>query len=154
MRYSIRFSDAIHILSYIEIFQGTDLSSEMLAKSIETNAANVRKIMSQLRKAELIETQPGKAAPTLARKPEQITLYDVYYSIEGDTNLIEVDPKTNPACLVGGNIQEVLTKKYAAIQKVVDEELKKTSIADIIHDIAVQESLKRPENKEIIERFL
>lgn len=154
MRYSIRFSDAIHILSYIEIFQGTDLSSEMLAKSIETNAANVRKIMSQLRKAELIKTQPGKAAPALTRNPEEITLYDVYYSIEGDTNLIEVDPKTNPACLVGGNIQDVLTKKYAEIQQVVDEELKKTSIADIIHDIAVQESLKRSENQKFIQRFL
>ena len=51
MKYSLQFSDAIHILAYIEIFQQTDLlSSEMIAKSIETSAANVRKIMSKLKK--------------------------------------------------------------------------------------------------------
>lgn len=52
MKYSLQFSDAIHILAYIEIFQETNLlSSEMIAKSIETSAANVRKIMSKLKKS-------------------------------------------------------------------------------------------------------
>ncbi len=51
MKYSLQFSDAIHVLAYIEMFQDTrSLSSEMIASSIETNAANVRKIMSQLKK--------------------------------------------------------------------------------------------------------
>ena len=45
MKYSLQFSDAIHVLAYIEMFQDTrSLSSEMIASSIETNAANVRKI--------------------------------------------------------------------------------------------------------------
>ena len=55
MKYSLQFSDAIHVLAYIEMFQDTRLlSSEMIASSIETNAANVRKIMSQLKKSGLI----------------------------------------------------------------------------------------------------
>ena len=55
MKYSLQFSDAIHVLVYIEMFQDTQsLSSEMIASSIETNAANVRKIMSQLKKTGLI----------------------------------------------------------------------------------------------------
>ena len=67
MKYSIQFSDAILILAYIEICKGTDaLSSEMIAKSVETNPANVRKIMSQLKKSGLILTQIGKPNPTLA----------------------------------------------------------------------------------------
>ncbi len=34
MKYSLQFSDAIHILAYIEIFQDSNLlSSEMIAKS-------------------------------------------------------------------------------------------------------------------------
>ena len=66
MKYSLQFSDAIHILAYIEIFQDSNLlSSEMIAKSIETSAANVRKIMSKLKKSGLIITQNGKAAPSL-----------------------------------------------------------------------------------------
>ncbi|EOS7902256.1 Rrf2 family transcriptional regulator, partial [Enterococcus hirae] len=92
MKYSLQLSDAIHILAYIAIFQDSDmLSSEMIAKSIETSAANVRKIMSRLKKANLIITQVGKAAPSLARSPEKISLLDIYKSIEGNTNLIQVD---------------------------------------------------------------
>ena len=83
MKYSIQFSDAIHILAYIEICKGTDaLSSEMIAKSVETNPANVRKIMSQLKKSGLILTQIGKPNPTLAKRPENITLLEIYKSIK------------------------------------------------------------------------
>lgn len=154
MRYSVRLSDAIHILAYIEIFQGTDLSSEMIAKSIETNAANVRKLMSFLRKSDLIQTQNGKAAPILTRKPEKISLFDIYHSVEGDSNLIQVDEKTNPACIVGGNIQNVLQSTYNHLQTTIEMEMKKITLAEIIHDISVNEVEKRPENRDIVQRFL
>ncbi|MBE9888577.1 Rrf2 family transcriptional regulator [Enterococcus durans] len=155
MKYSLQFSDAIHILAYIEIFQETNLlSSEMIAKSIETSAANVRKIMSKLKKSGLIITQNGKATPSLARKPEKITLLDVYQSIEGNTNLIQVDPKTNPNCVVGANIQEALTECYSRLQEKVEQEMEQMTLAELIHKIAVLENEHRPENQEIIEKFL
>ncbi|NJE63595.1 Rrf2 family transcriptional regulator [Enterococcus durans] len=155
MKYSLQFSDAIHILAYIEIFQNSNLlSSEMIAKSIETSAANVRKIMSKLKKSGLIITQNGKAAPSLARKPEKITLLDVYQSIEGNTNLIQVDPKTNPNCVVGANIQEALTESYFRLQEKVEREMEQMTLAELIHKIAVLENEHRPENQEIIEKFL
>ena len=155
MKYSLQFSDAIHILAYIEIFQETNLlSSEMIAKSIETSAANVRKIMSKLKKSGLIITQNGKATPSLARKPEKITLLDVYQSIEGNTNLIQVDPKTNPNCVVGSNIQEALTESYSRLQEKVEREMEQMTLAELIHKIAVLENEHRPENQEFIEKFL
>lgn len=137
MKYSIQYSNAIHILAYIEIFKGTDiLSSEMIARSVETNPANIRKIMSNLKRAGLINTVTGKAQPTLAKQPEEISLLDIYRSIEGETNLIEVDHKTNPNCLVGANIQTVLTEKYAQLQESVEAEMKQISLAEIITDLA------------------
>lgn len=155
MKYSLQFSDAIHILTYIEIYKNTDLlSSEMIAKSVETNPANIRKIMSQLKKAGLIITQVGKPNPTLAKSPEAITLLDVYKSIEGNTNLIQIDPKTNPNCIVGANIQAVLSEKYDALQKKVEEEMKEITLDSLIHQIAKLELQKRPENKGFLESFI
>jgi len=155
MKYSIQFSDAIHILAYIEIYQGTDaLSSEMIARSVETNPANVRKIMSQLRKAGLIVTQIGKPNPALAKQPEEITLLDIYRSIEGNTNLIQVDPKTNPNCIVGANIQDVLNEKYDELQQKVEAEMNRITLDTLVHKIAKLEMEKRPENKQIIQAFL
>ena len=49
MKYSVKFSDAIHIMSYLEIYKGTDLSSDTIARSVEANAVSVRKIMSELK---------------------------------------------------------------------------------------------------------
>ena len=94
MKYSLQFSDAIHILAYIEIFQDSNLlSSEMIAK-VSKLAQQMSENHEQTKKSGLIIiTQNGKAAPSLARKPEKITLFDVYQSIEGNTNLIQVDPK-------------------------------------------------------------
>ena len=146
MKYSLQFSDAIHVLAYIEMFQDTrSLSSEMIASSIETNAANVRKIMSQLKKSGLIFTKTGKP---------QISLLDVYRSIEGNTQLIQVDPKTNPNCVVGANIQEALEESYARLQKKAEEEMAKITLDSLIHKIAVLEKEKRPENTGLVERFL
>lgn len=155
MKYSMQFSDAIHILAYIEIYKDTDfLSSDMIAKSVETNPANVRRIMSQLKKASLIITQIGKPKPLLAKSPAEITLLDVYKSIEGNTNLIQVDPKTNPDCIVGANIQEVLAENYDRLQKKVEEEMRGITLDSLIHKIANLEIEKRPQNRTIVSDYL
>ncbi|ARN89117.1 Rrf2 family transcriptional regulator [Levilactobacillus brevis] len=155
MKYSMRFSDTIHVLSYIEIYHGiAPLTSQAIATSVETNPANVRKIMVDLRRANLIKTVVGKAQPTLAKAPEKITLLDIFNCLDEDTQLIQVDPKTNPNCIVGGNIQTVLDKKYQEFQSVVLAEMKKTTLADILHEVAQEELRKRPENRDVIARFL
>ncbi|MGG5331538.1 Rrf2 family transcriptional regulator [Enterococcus sp. AZ163] len=155
MKYSIQLSDAIHILAYIEIFKNTDwLSSDRIAKSVETNPANIRKIMSQLRKSNLIITQAGKPTPTLAKPPEEISLLAIYKSIEGNTNLIQVDPKTNPNCIVGANIQEVLSEKYTLLQRSIEKEMSEITLDSFIHEIAQLEIEKRPENRTIVDEYL
>ena len=155
MKYSMQLSDAIHILVYIQLFEGSDwLSSEKIASSVETNPANVRRIMSNLKRAHLILTQTGKAAPTLARAPEQISLLDVYRSIEGNTNLIQVDPKTNPDCIVGANIQTVLGDCYASLQETVEAEMATITLDTLLRAVATEEIQKRPENAPLLKAYL
>lgn len=155
MKYSMRFSDTIHVLSYIVIYQGVaPLTSTAIASSVETNPTNVRRIMAALKKAALIKTVVGKPQPTLARSPEEITLFDIFKSLDEDTSLIEVDPKTNPDCIVGANIQQILRKNYDHLQAVVLEEMKSITLADILHELAEAEVVNRPENKSIVAQFL
>lgn len=126
----------------------------MIASSIETNAANVRKIMSQLKKSGLIFTKTGKPQPSLAKSPDQISLLDVYRSIEGNTQLIQVDPKTNPNCVVGANIQEALEESYARLQKKAEEEMAKITLDSLIHKIAVLERKKTRKHRPRREIFI
>ncbi len=91
----------------------------------------------------MIFTKTGKPQPSLAKSPDQISLLDVYRSIEGNTQLIQVDPKTNPNCVVGANIQEALEESYARLQKKAEEEMAKITLDSLIHKIAVLEKEKK-----------
>ncbi|MBD5429255.1 Rrf2 family transcriptional regulator [Lactobacillus sp.] len=147
MKYSYKLSDAIHLLSYLDIYKDGDLSSKAIAKSIESNPSLIRQLMSNLRKAGIIETQKGKANPSLAKDPQDISIYDVYQAINMDHDLLHIDPKTNPDCIVGSNIQDTLNRYYADIQDIAYLRMKQISLADIIGDI-----LERQREKDAINR--
>lgn len=128
MKYSTKLSDAIHILLFIYLNPADDLSSASIAKSIMTNPAYVRQIMSALKKAGFIQTQQGKAAATLIKELDQITMYDMYRAIEGEKPLLHLDTHTNPECGVGIDIQHSIGELYGEIQKTVEEKMKSMTL--------------------------
>ena len=64
------------------------------------------------------------------------------YAIEGDKPLLAVDPKTNPDCIVGGNIQTVLKQYYQDAQTAAEARLAKTSLQDVVDNILVEQAKK------------
>lgn len=142
MRYSHRLSDAIHILAYIDIYHDSDLSSTAIAASVESNPALVRRLMVALRRAGLLATQQGTATPRLARQPAKISLLDVYQAVEEEGNLLHVDDKTNPKCVVGGNIQETLRVAYDEVQRAAETQMAQITLASLVDDIWTREREK------------
>lgn len=133
MRYSTKLSDATHILLFIHVFADGDLSSNAIAASVQTNPVVIRSLMSDLANANLIQTNRGKAAPTLTRSLADISLLDVYQAVE-KTSLLHVDEKTNLGCPVGKNIQGALTNAYLKVQRAAENEMAQISLADILAD--------------------
>jgi len=142
VRYSHKLSDAVHILAYIDICHDGDLSSATIAASVESNPALVRRLMSALRRGGLLATKQGSATPKLARDPAEINLLDVYRAVEDDGNLLHIDDKTNPHCIVGGNIQDTLRVAYAEVQKAAEAQMKEVTLARLIGDILTRERQK------------
>ncbi|WP_125583060.1 Rrf2 family transcriptional regulator [Levilactobacillus cerevisiae] len=142
MRYSHKLSDAVHILAYISICQDGDLSSATIAASVESNPALVRRLMGALRRGGLLATQQGSATPKLSREPAAITLLAIYQAVEDDGNLLHVDDKTNPNCVVGGNIQDTLREAYAEVQAAAEDQMKQITLARLIGDILAREQAK------------
>jgi DNA-binding IscR family transcriptional regulator len=139
MKYSHKLSDGVHILAYVDIYRDGDLSSAAIASSIESNPSLVRRLMSRLVKAGLLKSQPGAVAPVLDRPAAAISLYDVYCAVEDNHNLLHVDEKTNPRCVVGGNIQDTLNDVYADIQNTAERKMASVSLQQIIDDILLRE---------------
>lgn len=144
MRISTKFSDAIHILSFIYIYKNKiQLSSDNIARSVEISPVMVRKLMGQLKKAGLLETTHGSANPQLARPTEDISLLDVFLAVEDNHHLFTIDYETNPQCIVGGNIQTALEKYYNEAEIAAKAKLDQTKLADVINTILINEKEKR-----------
>ncbi|MFC0233838.1 Rrf2 family transcriptional regulator [Vagococcus entomophilus] len=135
MAVSTKLSVAVHILTLIGSKEATQVNSEFIAGSIHTNPVVVRRYMSALKKAGLIESSRGATKTSLTREPSQISLYDVYQALALKNDLFNIHQDTNIECLIGRNIQTALEREYRKIQEKMEEDLKKVTLQDVLEDI-------------------
>ncbi|WP_027729986.1 Rrf2 family transcriptional regulator [Variovorax paradoxus] len=134
---STRFAVAVHILTALAVGDGKPMRSEDLAYSANTGAVVIRGLLSRLSEAGLTRSQLGAGGGTMLAKPaKKIRLLDVYVAVE-DTELFSLH-RTPPceSCAVGGNILAALQPALARARGAMEDELAKTTIADIAGKVA------------------
>lgn len=110
-----RFAISIHILSLLSMEES--MSSEDIAGSININPVLVRKELSRLRKANLIDTKEGKhGGSVLACSPKKITLADVYKATYEKPLFNHSKNKPNPSCPMGKKIGEIMDEVNEAAE--------------------------------------
>ena len=138
MQIGSKFTIGVHIITAIDYFQDMDrVNSEFLAGSIGVNPVIVRTVISQLREAGIVQTQRGSSGAALARRLDEITLYDIYMavgSVDDEEGLFHFHEQPNPECPVGRNIHKVLDQRLIDAQRAMEEKLKATTLADIVED--------------------
>lgn len=73
MQISSRFTIAIHMLACMDVFKDEyKITSDFLASSINVNPVIIRKILSQLKDAGLIEVKRGPGGATIARSLDEM----------------------------------------------------------------------------------
>ena len=138
MQISSRFTIAIHIFACIETFkEDYKITSDFLSSSINVNPVIIRKLLSQLKSAGLIEVARGTGGTAITSPIDEITFYDVYKAVDllEDGELFHFHENPNPNCLVGKNIHNALDDKLLKIQEAMENEMKKYTIADVVNDI-------------------
>lgn len=138
MQISSRFTIAIHMLACMDVFKDEyKITSDFLASSINVNPVIIRKILSQLKDAGLIEVKRGPGGATIARPLEKITFFDVYQSVDclEENTLFHFHENPSPNCPVGKNIHNVLDDKLLRIQAAMEAELKSITLADVKEDL-------------------
>jgi Rrf2 family protein len=129
-----RLSLAVHILTcLVEFASPWEVeTSERIARSVNTNPVILRRLLGTMEKEHLVTVQRGaNAGWKLARKPEEITLLDVYRAVESGALFALHHTPPNSRCRVGAGIGSALTDVYAGAQQALEEELARTTIADI-----------------------
>ncbi len=138
MQITSKFTIGIHLLAVLEYLSSTEkVTSAVLAGSLGVNPVIVRNVMGDLKESGLIHISQGKSGITLARKPEEITLYDVYTAVERihSKGLFHFHDNPNPDCPIGKNIHNALDGRLDKIQRCMENEMKAITVADVMADI-------------------
>ena len=137
MQISSRFTIAVHIFACIDTFKEEfKLTSEFLAASINVNPVIIRKILSQLKAAGLVNVQRGRGGASIAKPLDEITFFDIYQAVEcvEHGELFHFHENPNQKCPVGRNIHNVLDGKLIQIQDALENELGKITLEDVMKD--------------------
>ncbi|HHY27122.1 MAG TPA: Rrf2 family transcriptional regulator [Desulfitobacterium dehalogenans] len=135
MQLSSRFPVAVQIIIIIAWCpEDVKVTSEVLAVSVNTNPALIRRIMRYLKKAELISIPSGTGGAKLTRNTEMITLLDIYRAVElTDQNaLFGLHDHPNLYCPIGSRINEVLRPPFEEAKKALEESLGKVTIERLL----------------------
>ncbi|MFR0555691.1 transcriptional regulator [Pseudoscardovia radai] len=138
MQISSKFTIGVHLLALVD-YLGEDekATSTVLASSIGVNPVIVRNVMRNLKEAGLISVSQGKSGISLTKTPDQITFYDVYKAVESvkDEGLFHFHENPNPECPIGRNIHKAMDSKLERVQRRMEDEMRKITLADVMTDI-------------------
>lgn len=129
-----KFSVALHTLMYISETENI-ATSELLAKSVNTNSSHIRKIIALLKKAKLIKSHQGKSGFMLAKHTSNITLEDIYKAIYAKKRILNLHGYPNLECPIGTHIKDVLTPVFECAEKSFRKELEQTTLEKLIKEL-------------------
>ncbi|WP_313527482.1 Rrf2 family transcriptional regulator [Anaerotignum sp.] len=122
---------AVHALVFLN-HKNEELSSGVLAENICTNPVRVRRVMSRLCKAKMIENSGGRSGYRFVQKPEKVNLRMVADALDAtftSTNWHSGDPHME--CRVASGMAGVADGIYEQMDSLCKAYLETVSIADI-----------------------
>jgi Rrf2 family protein len=135
MSTSSRFAVAVHILTLLAQAEGP-VPSSMIAGSVGTNPALIRRMIGMLTEAGFVTTSMGSTGgATLARPASDITLLDVFRATETTALITLHQSAPNPACMVGREITGALQAVADRAQAAMDASLAEITIASMLGEV-------------------
>ncbi|GAB6110086.1 RrF2 family transcriptional regulator [Fusibacter bizertensis] len=112
MKYTRATDYALHIIAYFVKQEGKEnFSLQPLASHMNISPTYLSKILTQLVKANLIQSTPGVNGGYSLRRPKtEISFYDVILAIEGSGALFTCEMNDNLACPIEKIMREAEDK--------------------------------------------
>ena len=128
-----RFAIAVHTLALMANHEETPMKSELIACFVKTNPVVIRRLLPELAKAGLMETQAGAhGGSRLIKKPEEISLWEIYQAVEMSAAFSVHQPLSEGECKVSRNIESVLINIQNRVDKAVWQTLRCITLAEIL----------------------
>lgn len=131
-----RFAIAVHTLALMANHEDQPLKSESIASFVKTNPVVIRRLLPELAKANLVETQPGASGGSrLKKKPEEISLWEIYQAVETEAAFAVHRPLSEGQCNISRNIECVLINIQNRVDKAAWQTLSGMTMADVLQMI-------------------
>lgn len=112
MKRDSRLSGVLHVLLHMAEYDGP-VTSEVLAKAMNTNPVVIRRIMAGLRDRGYVRSEKGHGGGwRLARDLKKITLRDIYDALDGPSLLAIGNRTEAPGCLVEKAVNAALNQAF------------------------------------------
>jgi Rrf2 family protein len=136
---NVQFSVAVHMMAVLGYYDDP-VKSATLAKSVAAEPSFVRRSLSKLVKAGLVNASRGKnGACRLSRPAIDISLLDIYRASAAPGVLATDDYPVDEESPISCNIKESLSTVLGEAQGDFERALASTSLADIVADIRERE---------------
>ncbi|MBX2853284.1 MAG: Rrf2 family transcriptional regulator [Phycisphaeraceae bacterium] len=114
------FNIALHIVGFLTAQGGQPITSDTLAQTYGTSPVVLRRVLSRLQHAGVVETQRGVGGGSvLAQSASKINLRQVFDAVTPNQNLLRRHPqKDSPVSeILGGYINELCEQAEQALLK-------------------------------------
>jgi DNA-binding IscR family transcriptional regulator len=127
---------AVHVLAVLAYKDGDRVTSDLLARSVNTNPVVIRRLLLVLQEARLVETRKGAGfGSRLSRSAARINLDEVFRAVEHDEAFCLPRKKPDQACPVGQCIQSALERVFESALRALETDLSRTTLADVVNTV-------------------
>lgn len=139
MAINTQFSIAVHMMATLGVGcerSGGQMTSSELAASVNAAPSFVRRVLSKLSKAGLVQTKTGKTgACALAKKAKEISLLDIYEAVEAPKAFAIHSYPNQKSCRVSCNIKMSMEKVLDRTQASMEQTLSKQNLQDLVEEM-------------------
>lgn len=142
MRRDSRLSGVLHVLLHMAQKDGP-VTSEVLAKAMDTNPVVLRRVMAGLRDQGYVQSEKGHGGGwTLACDLAKVTLRDVYTAL-GSPSLLAIGNRTEaPGCVVEQAVNAALSKSFDAAEALLLDRLGEVTLAALGKDVQARVAIR------------
>ena len=134
MKRDSRLSGVLHVLLHMAE-TGTPMTSDQLAKAMQTHGVVIRRILGGLRDAGFVHSEKGHGGGwTIAKPLAEITMRDVYNAI-GRPSLMAMGNRTEaPGCLVEQAVNAALDTSFRDAEALLLARFGEVTLAQLAAD--------------------
>jgi Rrf2 family protein len=128
-------SGVLHVLLHMAQEEGA-VTSEVLAKAMQTNPVVIRRVMAGLREQGYVRSDKGHGGGwTLACDHSEVTLRDIYTAL-GSPSLLAMGNRTEtPGCAVEEAVNRALGKSFRDAEALLLSRLGEVTLAALSADV-------------------